>query len=113
MKLIFFGDRRQPHVLPEPLLQYVADQIVLVQTKMNRKNAVLVPLLFGALLILVAPLRLYGQGPAVYADFNGDGFADLAIGVPGEDVGNIGDAGAVNAMGGIRACGIKSTPRIV
>ena len=26
-------------------------------------------------------------------DFNGDGFADLAIGVPGKDIGSSGDAG--------------------
>jgi FG-GAP repeat protein len=34
------------------------------------------------------------------ADFNGDGFADLAIGVPYEDLGTIRDAGAVNVMYG-------------
>lgn len=34
------------------------------------------------------------------ADFNGDGFADLAIGVPDEDVGAVADAGAVNVMYG-------------
>lgn len=33
-------------------------------------------------------------------DFNGDGFADLAIGVPGEDVGAVVDAGAVNVLYG-------------
>jgi hypothetical protein len=36
----------------------------------------------------------------VQADFNNDGFADLAVGVPGEDVGNIPDAGAVNVLYG-------------
>jgi hypothetical protein len=35
-------------------------------------------------------------------DFSGDGFADLAIGVPGEDVGSIVDAGAVNVLYGTR-----------
>lgn len=36
------------------------------------------------------------------ADFNGDGYADLAIGVPGEDVAGTADAGAVNILyGGI------------
>jgi hypothetical protein len=39
-------------------------------------------------------------GTRVGADFNGDGFADLAIGVPGEDVGAIADAGAVNVIYG-------------
>jgi len=36
----------------------------------------------------------------VHGDFNGDGIADLAIGVPNEDVGSIGDAGAVNVLYG-------------
>jgi hypothetical protein len=36
----------------------------------------------------------------VNADFNNDGFADLAIGVPGEDVDGISDAGAVNVIYG-------------
>jgi hypothetical protein len=31
-------------------------------------------------------------------DFNGDGFADLAVGAPGEDVGGAVDAGAVNVF---------------
>ncbi|MBD2519357.1 FG-GAP repeat protein, partial [Nostoc sp. FACHB-973] len=33
-------------------------------------------------------------------DFNNDGFADLAIGVPGEDVGLISNAGTVNILYG-------------
>jgi hypothetical protein len=33
-------------------------------------------------------------------DFNGDGFADLAIGVHGEDVGAVADSGAVNVLYG-------------
>lgn len=33
-------------------------------------------------------------------DFNGDGFADLAVGVPGEWVGAVGRAGAVNVLYG-------------
>lgn len=33
-------------------------------------------------------------------DFNGDGFADLVVGVPSEDVGAIQDAGAVNVIYG-------------
>ena len=33
-------------------------------------------------------------------DFNGDGFADLAIGVPGESVGSVTGAGAVNVIYG-------------
>jgi FG-GAP repeat protein len=41
------------------------------------------------------------------ADFNGDGFADLAVGVPSEDLGTIVDAGAVQVFygsnGGLQA----------
>jgi disulfide bond formation protein DsbB len=44
---------------------------------------------------------------AVEGDFNGDGFADLAIGVPGEDVGSAADAGAVNVLYG-SASGLSS-----
>ncbi len=33
-------------------------------------------------------------------DFNGDGFADLAVGVPGEDIGTATDAGALNVLYG-------------
>ena len=36
-------------------------------------------------------------------DFNHDGAADLAVGVPFEDVGSITDAGAVNALYGSAA----------
>lgn len=41
-------------------------------------------------------------------DFNGDGFDDLAVGVPGEDVGGVADAGAVNVLLG-SASGLTST----
>src|SRR6266567_1818440 len=37
------------------------------------------------------------------SDFNGDGFADVAIGVPGEDIGPIVDAGGVNVLYGSAA----------
>ena len=38
--------------------------------------------------------------PGLPGDFNGDGEADLAVGVPGEDVGTVTDAGAVNVVYG-------------
>jgi len=41
-------------------------------------------------------------------DFNNDGFADLAIGVPTEDVEDVGDAGAVNVLYG-SAGGLQAT----
>ena len=37
---------------------------------------------------------------SVFSDFNNDGFADLAVGVPYEDVGAVIDAGAVNVLYG-------------
>ena len=39
-------------------------------------------------------------GSLSVGDFNGDNYADLAIGVPGEDVGTIQDAGSVNVLYG-------------
>ncbi len=41
-----------------------------------------------------------GNRPSVRMDFNGDGFADLAIGVPNEAVGTVTNAGAVNVIYG-------------
>jgi hypothetical protein len=43
-----------------------------------------------------------------WGDFNGDGFDDLAIGVPREDVGSVVDAGAVNVIYG-SASGLSAT----
>jgi hypothetical protein len=43
-----------------------------------------------------------------YGDFNGDGYDDLAVGIPGEDVGSTGDAGAVAIIYGSSA-GLKSS----
>jgi hypothetical protein len=44
-------------------------------------------------------------------DFNNNGFADLAVGVPGEDIGATSDAGAVNVLygggSGLTAAGIQ------
>ncbi|HYU57407.1 MAG TPA: integrin alpha, partial [Actinomycetota bacterium] len=34
------------------------------------------------------------------ADFNGDGYGDLAVGVPGENIGSVANAGAVNVIYG-------------
>jgi hypothetical protein len=41
-------------------------------------------------------------------DFNNDGFADLAVGVPGEDIGAIPDAGAIDVLYG-SASGLTGT----
>jgi hypothetical protein len=53
------------------------------------------------------PQDVFGFGLAT-ADFNHDGFADLAVGVPGEDIGAIGSAGAVNVLYG-SAGGLTTT----
>ncbi|MBL8768887.1 MAG: FG-GAP repeat protein [Planctomycetes bacterium] len=49
-------------------------------------------------IVMCAALLLPSAGFA--GDFNGDGFDDLAIGVPFEDVGSEADAGAVNVLYG-------------
>ena len=45
------------------------------------------------------PFDLFASALAA-GDFDNDGFIDLAIGVPGEDIGTIADAGAVNVLYG-------------
>ena len=50
----------------------------------------------------------FGAALAV-ADFNGDGIADLAVGVPGQSVGGAAGAGAVYVLFGSRASGLKTT----
>lgn len=47
------------------------------------------------------------SGGAARADYNGDGFSDLAMGAPGEDVGNVVNAGAVIVAYG-SADGVKT-----
>jgi FG-GAP repeat len=69
------------------------------------------------LLALVLPLWPFGHVPAAAAapsprailppDFDGDGFADLAVGVPDEDIGAASGAGAVNVLYGT-ASGLSS-----
>jgi hypothetical protein len=47
-----------------------------------------------------SPAASVTAGGRLRADFNNDGFADLAVGVPAEDVGGMTDAGAVNVLYG-------------
>jgi len=46
------------------------------------------------------PTAAGAPGAAEPSDFNGDGYADLAIGVPGEDLAGHVEAGAVNVLYG-------------
>jgi hypothetical protein len=46
------------------------------------------------------------------ADFNGDTLDDLAVGVPGEDIGTVRDAGAVNTLHG-SAAGLAGTGQVL
>jgi hypothetical protein len=62
------------------------------------------PVLIGVGLMLGVPVA----ASAASGDFNGDGFADLAIGIPGEDIGGVHDAGAVQILYGTSG-GLKTT----
>ncbi len=46
--------------------------------------------------------------PQTPTDFNGDWYADLAIGVPDENIGSVADAGAVNILYGGRGAGLSA-----
>jgi len=78
----------------------------------NRRN-LLVVMIVSALAIPLKPFdrtfdvqaksepgNVIGQPQPVHPDFNGDGYADLAIGVPWEDVNGVVDAGAVTVLYG-------------
>jgi hypothetical protein len=71
-----------------------------------RRYRTLVPLFAVWIIALVAvpgvlsPAGAQAVDDSVRADFNGDGFADLAVGVPFEEVKGISEAGAVNVIYG-------------
>ena len=66
------------------------------------------PLIIGAAAVVLGLLALPATGQP-HGDFNGDGYADLAIGVVSEDIGNdIHDAGAVNVLYGSRGDGLTA-----
>ena len=60
------------------------------------------------------PFDFFGNALAA-GDFNNNGFIDLAIGVPGEDMGTVADAGAFNVLygsaSGCRPPAASSSPR--
>jgi FG-GAP repeat len=67
----------------------------------TRKIILAVP---TALVLVLAqfPTPAVARAAAIPSDFNGDGYADLAIGVPNETVGTMINAGAVNVLYGSR-----------
>jgi hypothetical protein len=75
----------------------------------RRVTAVLCAIVIGALAFLPGSASAAVGGCAGGEDYNGDGFADLAIGVPGEDIGAVSDAGAVQIIyggsGGLSSAG--------
>src|SRR5262245_4462995 len=66
--------------------------------------AVVIVLAVGVAAIAAGPAGSANPNDAaaesLQADFNNDGFADLAVGVPGEAVGSTREAGAVNVLYG-------------
>jgi hypothetical protein len=63
----------------------------------------------GSSMVALSVPPAIAANAAIASDFDGDGYADLAIGVPGEDIGSIRDAGMVNVLyggsGGLSASG--------
>ena len=57
------------------------------------------PALFTAVVLALSTATASASVPTG-CDYNGDGFDDLAIGVPDEDIGAISNAGAVNVLYG-------------
>jgi FG-GAP repeat len=80
---------------------------------MRRLAVVIVLVLTGTLCLAAGPpadtsaAAQPAPGPSLQADFNNDGAADLAVGVPGESVGAIDGAGSVNILYGAAAGGLS------
>jgi hypothetical protein len=64
----------------------------------QRASRLIRTLALGALIAGVVPAA--ANAGSVAGDFNGDGYADLAVGVPGEDLDGRRDVGAVNVIFG-------------
>ena len=89
--------------------------------KRNHSKVVLAPVsamlaIAAGLMGVISPEMLPqpASAEAPFTDFNGDGYADLAIGVPAEDVGTLLNAGAVNVIygssSGLSATKAKTNP---
>jgi hypothetical protein len=76
-----------------------------------RRTAWMVTLMAAAAMLLPAAGPAVAQATVPGPDFNNDGFGDLAVGVPGEDLGTAADAGAVTILfgssGGLVGAGAK------
>lgn len=60
----------------------------MVNGRFGVRNRVLLVVASAGLAFLQMPLPVTARAVATPNDFDGDGYADLAIGVPGEDVGS-------------------------
>jgi hypothetical protein len=87
-------------VLVEPVMAAARQEVV----EMRRLAVVLVLVLVGTVWPAAGGLADRSTTTqavdGLQADFNNDGFADLAIGVAGENLGAVGNAGAVNVLYG-------------
>ena len=88
-----------------------------VEREMRRDRMSRVPFIFArceycwsprVLESLTQTASLASTDSTVFSDFNSDGFAGLAIGVPLEDIGSASDAGSVSVLYG-SAAGLQAT----
>jgi hypothetical protein len=96
-------------------VRLAAEPLIREMITMRRITLLVLLLLVAAVASPVVPALAQSSQPAaaqqaagVRADFNQDGFADLAVGSPFEDVGSVPDAGAVNVLYGA-AGGLSTT----
>jgi hypothetical protein len=88
------------HVLPERTGQPLVGSNIVREPRIRRLTLCLFFLIAVALFPAAQVAHASPPGAGVTADFNGDGFFDLAVGVPGQDVGGGVDAGGVFVLFG-------------